>query len=79
MKNTLILIGKYRDKLEVTPNYENEHDDSWDNSIGKADPFFIGFSEGGRGGDVACIGLTIEQATELRDFLSEKIDYLTQK
>lgn len=81
MENVLsINSASYDDKLVVMPNYDCQ-DGGWGNSIGKDEPFFIEITESGLSGiqEEACIGLSLKDATSLRDFLTEKISYLSQK
>lgn len=76
MENKL-LLNYQNDTLEVSPNYDNDNGD-WESSIGQVEPIYIQITEQGFEDGSVCMGLTLEHATELRDFLSEKIDYLTK-
>lgn len=71
--NYALKISDEDTRLIVTPNTT-----TWENANTSDTPFFIQANTHDYSEDVFLV-LTIEQAEELRDFLTKKIDYLKEK
>lgn len=70
-KDKLDFVATFEDKLVVHCNY-----DSWKYCLynNVSDPMYLEVEESGL--EIAAVSLNLEQMEELRDYLTQKIDYL---